>query len=173
MNRLCKKCDTIKDISEFWKDKTQSGGYHFYCKKCEGAMNKKRRLENADKYKKLAKKYYRKGRIKIIEKQKERYQKKHSEIREQQRVAIRAKRLKVLDYYSQGKLECACCGESEFKFLSIDHIDNNGYQHRKQLDGKNLYGWLIKNDYPSGFQVLCMNCNWGKAMNDNVCPHKK
>lgn len=76
--------------------------------------------------------------------------------------------------------KCACCGESEIRFLSIDHINNDGATHRRTLKGSgkgsrtgvNIYRWLKKNAYPSGFQVLCFNCNMGKAHNNGVCPHR-
>jgi hypothetical protein len=29
-----------------------------------------------------------------------------------------------------------------------------------------------KHGYPEGFQVLCMNCNWGRYRNGGVCPHE-
>lgn len=75
--------------------------------------------------------------------------------------------------------KCACCGESIEQFLSIDHVNNDGAQHRKQMNpnsegngkGTSIYGWLKKNNYPSGFQTLCMNCNHGKARNGGICPH--
>ena len=66
---------------------------------------------------------------------------------------------KVFDAY--GGFVCACCGETHQECLSIDHIDNKGAEHRRQV--KNLYPWLVRNDFPSGFQVLCMNCNWSKG----------
>lgn len=75
---------------------------------------------------------------------------------------------------------CACCGETESKFLSIDHVNNDGAKHRKEIwtsasrrsSGSHLYRWIIKNNYPDGFQLLCMNCNHGKSRNDGICPHK-
>jgi hypothetical protein len=30
---------------------------------------------------------------------------------------------------------------------------------------------LRRNNYPEGFQILCMNCQFGKRMNNGVCPH--
>lgn len=67
---------------------------------------------------------------------------------------------------------CTCCGESELAFLSIDHINGDGGWHRKnKTQGNNLYTWLIKNNFPEGFQVLCYNCNWAKSRAGG-CPHK-
>jgi hypothetical protein len=66
----------------------------------------------------------------------------------------------VIDEY--GKV-CAICGEKNFDRLSIDHINNDGGEHRKSIGikcgGLNFYLWLIKNDYPVGYQTLCISCN--------------
>jgi hypothetical protein len=92
---------------------------------------------------------------------------------EQQREYMRQKFRDVADeviaHYG-GK--CACCGETERLFLSIDHINNDGAKHRREVPASSLYRWLKKNGYPEGFQVLCMNCNCGKARNGGVCPHQ-
>ncbi len=92
---------------------------------------------------------------------------------------ILTRRLKNAAYSAYGGYMCRCCGETERLFLAIDHIDGNGHEHRKRLSesGKctstrRLYGWLKKMGYPPGFQILCHNCNMGKHLNGNVCPHK-
>jgi hypothetical protein len=71
--------------------------------------------------------------------------------------------------------KCACCGESEAAFLTIDHVNNDGAEHRRELgkpSGTVFYFWLRKNNYPEGFQALCWNCNCGKRINKGVCPHE-
>lgn len=78
-------------------------------------------------------------------------------------------------YAAYGGYKCACCGETEPKFLSFDHIENNGCKMRKNgqpLGGESFYLWLIRNDFPKDYQVLCMNCNHGKSRNGGICPHK-
>ena len=82
------------------------------------------------------------------------------------------RRLKVLSHYSQGKLTCACCDESMYEFLCLDHIDGGGTQHRKELGTKYIYAWLIRNNYPEGYQVMCHNCNMAKGFYGQ-CPHKR
>jgi len=81
----------------------------------------------------------------------------------------------VLTHYSGGPPSCACCGESIRILLSIDHIVGGGNKHRKAVtNGRGseaFYRWLIKNEYPSGYQVLCRNCNYGKWANGGICPH--
>ena len=66
---------------------------------------------------------------------------------------------------------CACCGERESVFLTIDHITGGGTKHVKSL-AKNFYDWLVVNGFPSGFQTLCYNCNVGKYRNGGTCPHQ-
>ena len=69
---------------------------------------------------------------------------------------------------------CRCCGEHDFLvFLTIDHITNRkNVTHKKRLGGFPLYRYLQKNGYPSGYQVLCWNCNSAKS-DSGICPHKK
>lgn len=86
----------------------------------------------------------------------------------------REKRLMVLRYYSKSEIPfCICCKEKEFKFLAIDHVNNDGAKHRKEMGTKKsrMVDWLIKNNFPSGFQVLCHNCNMAKGFY-GICPHK-
>lgn len=69
--------------------------------------------------------------------------------------------------------KCACCGESEHKFLALDHIDGGGNAHRRRVGmrgGGGTLNWLVKNGYPPGFQVLCHNCNMAKGF-WGECPH--
>lgn len=82
----------------------------------------------------------------------------------------RTVRDKVINHYSKGKNECACCGEKEPKFLALDHINGGGKKHRKEIK-INLYQWCLMNGYPKGFQVLCHNCNMAKGFYGK-CPHK-
>jgi len=66
---------------------------------------------------------------------------------------------------------CQCCGEKILAFLTIDHINNDGAEHRKTV--KNIYDWLIQNNYPEGFRIRCRNCNSGANINKGECPHEQ
>lgn len=74
-------------------------------------------------------------------------------------------RNKVFDHYGRC---CASCGETIQLFLTIDHIANNGAEHRRAsthgISGNVLYKWLVRNSFPEGFQTLCFNCNMAKAV---------
>lgn len=91
------------------------------------------------------------------------------------RAKASALRLETLTHYSSGIPRCACCDERLVSFLTIDHVRNDGNSHRQEIgtSGSAVYIWLKRNGFPEGFQVLCWNCNLGKALNAGVCPHRK
>ncbi len=76
-----------------------------------------------------------------------------------------------------GGYVCKCCGETEPKFMTLDHVLNNGAAHRRTMGNQNsarapVFKWLRDHGYPPGFQVLCWNCNSGRHFNGGICPHK-
>lgn len=79
---------------------------------------------------------------------------------------------KVMEHY--GGAFCKCCGESIIDFLTLDHVENNGAEHRREIGnkGRRLFLWLNKNGFMPGFQVMCFNCNIARHWNGGVCPHK-
>jgi len=77
------------------------------------------------------------------------------------------------EYYGK---KCSCCGEKITDFLTIDYKNGQGNIHRKRLfkynvGGVHMYRWLKNNNYPNGYTILCMNCNWAKRYG-GICPHK-
>lgn len=78
--------------------------------------------------------------------------------------------VEVFSHYSEGDPRCTICGNIDLRVLSIDHINGGGYAHLKEIGihgGTNFYLWLKKQGYPSGYQVLCMNCQWRKRHTNN------
>jgi len=151
-------------------------------------MPKSRYEERREYYKR----YYQKNRERILKRMKEyrrrnlerlraydreRYWKK----RRLQRMEYERKRrfqmkYTVLRHYSKSDIPfCECCGEKRIEFLTIDHILGGGNKHRKQLGtgkgSKGFYKWLIENNFPDGYRVLCFNCNTALA-SYGYCPHK-
>ena len=80
----------------------------------------------------------------------------------------------VFSHYSPN-LDCICCHESEYEFLTLDHInDKIEYNHTKTTKGWNLINWIYQNKYPDGFRVACFNCNSGRGKHNmnGICPHE-
>jgi hypothetical protein len=152
--KTCSRCGWTKPVSEFYTTKYHSDKKRrpvSECKTCSG----ERRKAN----------YFSDG---------------LPERKVKEQIAAKAKRKRVRDavFAAYGGYKCNCCGETEQLFLSIDHVNNDGAEFRRKLTGKrtsagyHTYNWLIKNGFPDGYQVLCMNCNHGKRMNNGICPHK-
>lgn len=69
----------------------------------------------------------------------------------------------VLSYYCDSKdPHCVICGEDRSDCLSIDHIWGNGSKERRTMHSQNFYQFLIRGNFPSGYQTLCMNCQFIK-----------
>lgn len=65
---------------------------------------------------------------------------------------------------------CVCCGETDLRFLTIDHINGRGSDKRM---GEKLYIALKRQGFPKdNIQVLCWNCNSTKGLY-GTCPHKE
>ena len=88
------------------------------------------------------------------------------------RATVARNRDVVINHYG-GK--CTCCGEVERMFLTVEHLNGDGAQHRREIGGggPKLYAWLIWNNFPPGFTILCASCNLGKYRNGGTCPHQE
>lgn len=105
------------------------------------------RAENRDRYNKNCQKSRENNREKISTRDRARKQE---------------QRKQVIAYYSNNTNKCACCGYSVFSGLTIDHINGGGRKHTSTKGvgmGASLINWLVQNNYPTGFQILCANCN--------------
>lgn len=86
-------------------------------------------------------------------------------------LAIRSQAMRLECLKAYGGV-CMCCGEDELVFLTFDHVNGDGAEHRETTrSGYSFYKWLRDNGYPESIQILCFNCNW--ASYRGVCPHKR
>ena len=168
---ICTMCEVDKDSDRFFHSRFYGkDGRMKHCKECHNQLGKRWREANKEKSSAYSRDYARIWRANNPERNRQRKREYNSKIK-----------MRVMRTYSKSNEPfCACCGENILQFLSIDHINNDGAKHRKILgngksrggtSGQKMYEWLIKNNFPSGFQVLCMNCNCGKERNGGVCPH--
>lgn len=149
--RKCTKCGAEKPATDFYTRK--SGRYHGACKSCFIGKQKARRFDG----------------------DRESFLKNEREWTKGYRAKLRDE-----TFAAYGGYVCACCGETAPKFLTIDHINNDGAKFRREtlgnrwLGGYHTYRWLKANGFPQGdLQVLCMNCQQGKKLNGGVCPHQE
>lgn len=156
----CKKCKVEKDESSFYKKKNgKIDGY--VCKTCRNKISSEWFKTNKERARQIKKIWLGKN-----PERRKLHQKKGN-----LKARIRNKML-VINHYSNGTNKCICCNEKCLVFLTIDHINNDGKESRKKNgNGTHYYHYLIKNNYPDGYQVLCFNCNCGRQVNGGVCPH--
>lgn len=156
----CSSCKEQKPYSEYYANPKTSNGREGRCKACHRARSAKYAAENPTSPQvrtQRARAYMAKDpdRWRAYQAQWHR-----NELRKLREFAI--------DFY--GGI-CTCCGEKQLEFLCIDHINGGGNEHRRTMK-TDIYRWLKRQGYPVGdFQVLCHNCNFGKAVH-GVCPHK-
>lgn len=80
------------------------------------------------------------------------------------------KEIVISHYGVNGVAQCCYpgCQINDIDMLTIDHIHNDGSEHRKELSnksGSNLYRWIVKNGFPNDrFQTLCFNHQIKKAI---------
>lgn len=143
--KKCNTCGEEKFLYEFRKEpvKGQNKGRRGICKVCISKKEKQNRVDNPE----LAER--RTAECKLW----------HTQI-------------KCIALAGYGG-ECVCCGEDRFELLSIDHINGNGRKHRREeINGRSIYQWLVAENYPLGFRILCYNCNCSDGF-FGKCPHGK
>lgn len=77
------------------------------------------------------------------------------------------RRRKCIEHYSAGTNKCALCPESRIWVLDMDHVDGRDPGERKHGRPLHLARHLLKNGFPTGFRVLCRNCNWMEHLKRN------
>ena len=152
MNKQCTKCGVPKAITSF---KLSRGHRGTICRPCR---NKKTREQ---------------GRCYHCYKQKNECQCKIAKSKRSVTKRLQDKEL-VIKHYG-GKCQCPGCEENRLPFLTIDHINGDGSNHRKlnKHANSNIWEVVIKENFPETYQVLCWNCNCSKSQS-SVCPvHSK
>lgn len=147
--KKCMSCKEYLSLDKFSKNKSKIDGLSTDCKLC---------------CKKYMSTYYDCNRESLNNKNKDRG-----------KIKLREARAKVLMHYSNGTMVCACknCGEYREEFLSINHINGGGNKDRKLFKGaRTFYEYLVKNNYPDGLNVLCLNCNLSHGF-FGYCPHDR
>ena len=142
------------------KEKLKTDGHNYYLQHREKRKITDRayRLKNKEKYAAYKRKYYLKNKEECDKRAKDNMVKLKHE---------------VFLHYSPNGIKCERCSYNGMRALSIDHINGGGNTHRRSLVGNArgggiwFYRWLKKNNYPLGFRVLCMNCQFEERCDKN------
>lgn len=85
-----------------------------------------------------------------------RYEKYGERISAQQKATREKHKRAVFEHYGG---HCELCGISDIEVMTVDHLWGDGHEHRKSI-GTRIHRWLIANEFPPGFRILCFNCNY-------------
>lgn len=69
-----------------------------------------------------------------------------------------------------GKCACERCPETNAAFLTLEHVNRDGGEHRREV-GSHTYADLRRRGFPQeGYTLLCWNCN-AMTRHGKACPH--
>ena len=114
--KVCNKCRTIKQLTEFYKDKAKHDGYHSQCKICTNIRRREYYNENKNDILKNRQEYYKTNKIQILEYKKE----------NKDEIANRRK-----EYYEQNKHKISEYNK-EYYELNKDRIDKYNREYSKE-----------------------------------------
>ena len=114
--KYCPRCDEVKDISEFYKDKDATNGYRSHCKICMRASRKKYQQENPEKINKYQRKWQRKNSIKGLTEQLHDYDLKSKKMEENLSKPENPHLVKLNAVKKTAAKNCSKCGEKKELF---------------------------------------------------------
>lgn len=158
-------------ISKERREKFKRMGLCSNCGKLPPETNKSKCSECLEASRNSNKRYYENNPEKVLARRKDWYSNgKFGHItrmtQKKQRLRLRKK---VIEKYG-GK--CACCSESTYEFLQIDHIDKNGKQHRSEIGrSMKLHRDMLSDGVQYRIRILCGNCH-NAITAHGVCPHE-
>lgn len=136
MEKSCIKCKTIKQLSEYNRNKSRKDGYQNICRKCSNATSRA---------------YYKDNRSKHIK-----------AIRKRNLQQIARNRTFVIEYLQTHP--CVDCGEADIVVLQFDHQKNKKEIISKAV--KNAWSIeSLKNEIAKCL-VRCANCHTRKTAKD-------
>jgi hypothetical protein len=136
--RYCKRCDTTKSLSEFHRDKNESGGHKYTCKSCGRAYSLHYSRQHIGRQKENNKRVRDRVRAKVLSLLGDKC--KHC--------GITDKRVLQIDHIDGG-------GAKELRAIG------NTYKYLKLILQMPIFDALQK------YQLLCANCNWIKKFENN------
>src|SRR5215207_6182383 len=113
IEKKCYHCKAYKDTGEFGNNRTKADGLSDECKFCKRERARTWRAANIERARREVRERYNRNKQKYHERQRANNKRQRRELR-----------ATAISNYSNDLNCCACCGESIYEFLSIDHIHN-------------------------------------------------
>lgn len=192
--KFCAGCQHTLPSSAFYAASKHKDGLSTYCKTCNKQKVKEWYQANKERHSLYGERYVERNREKIRAYQKE-YQAKNRErlnAQHRKRHAARTEKVRARDLKRDQQIlatlkeqvfqilgrECYCCKKSDVRFLTIDHIQNDGQSDRTKygfwMNSRSFLQHVLAEGCPTDrYRVACCNCNMAreKAGSGVVCPH--
>lgn len=171
ITKKCTLCGMEKPLSEFKKGDAKYGTSS-HCRPCDSVKGHEYYVKNKEKLNITRWLYKENNREKIRARGRQYRIENNEHLKAAAKIRRRTLREDVIAGYG-GK--CVCCGETTYEFLSIDHINGGGGKMRREglhPKAENFASWLIKNNFPKDFRLLCHNCNQAIG-HYGICPHQR
>jgi len=191
--KTCTKCHQTLPFESFYRSPQGRNGLSPVCIECHRQRsrdyyqgNKERMLDGFKQYAQANRKaltdygrsYYARNSSKICEQTRKRMSEpeRKANAKRQRKTSQQALRAKILNHLGG---RCYCCGLDDLRFLTIDHINNDGRIDRKLPSGKSKNGYMILLDIQregipkDRYRAACYNCNCARNWTEGkICPHQ-
>lgn len=184
---ICSSCNKNLPIKLFSRNRRARTGRRSECKNCTSSRARRYRLahkaelaiklrayrrQNATRLRLLKRKYYLKHKDYIIKRARKWTCNNNLKCVISGRKTRRKQKITICTHYCDGSPKCKSCLETDIDVLTLDHINDDGAEHRRRLginSGYHFYCWLRNEhkrlgQYPGGLQVLCFNCQLRKQL---------
>lgn len=160
--KICNRCKQEKSLESFGKRKSSRDKLAYWCKTCTNQnrqKNYRQHIANGLCLRGCGRKLFNGNQCEPCKL----YAKNQ----------LRKNRQNAINYYG---CKCTCCGETQEEFLTFEHKNGDGAEHRRKIkmigSGSHFVRWLKQNNYPDSIEILCYNCNCSKGFR-GYCPHKQ
>jgi hypothetical protein len=162
--KKCPNCGENKPATPEFFPRCGKRGLASYCKPCHVARGRenlqKRFAADPDRFRALWRKQQGEARAKNRERERQKARRSRQKLRAEMVAAYGGK--------------CSCCGEDRLDFLTLEHVNRDGKQHRASIrtgGGNAIWLDLKRRGWPrDGFTILCWNCHMATAWG-HTCPH--
>jgi len=159
----CNKCESWKTRLQFYKASSTKNGLSSFCKKCDQRKGILLRIKNKSRINVQIPKHKICCKCKT-NKQSNSYFLDKSKKDGLNSICKECEEKRYIDerkaaFIALGGIKCNKCGITSIEFLTIQHINNDGKEHRIISNPRKLYKDVTLNPDRSSYEVLCICCN--------------
>lgn len=166
-DKPCQRCRKWLSYESYTKQVSAKDGLCPVCRECKAQCNLEWRKRHHEENLERKRAYYYEHRERILKRR-------AHNLSHTKRLAVL--RQEVFNHYGN---KCYCCGLSDPRFLTIEHLSNDGSALRykngsgSRTAGTTMYRQIIDAGFPADIALACYNCNCARSFHSKgqQCPH--